>query len=449
MLLLLLLSMQALAGIQVRAEVQDRSVSHPNVILLVMDATRADYLSVYGHPNRTSAAIDRIASQGVRFDQCIAAASWTLPSMASFFTGLHTRHHNVTSRNLVLRPSYTTLAEKFRDAGYRTRGISCNVWVGDFSGLEQGFEDTVAIWRDTNALSIDAGAASANRAALQWIDSLSSKDPFFLYIHYMEPHFPYRPPQPFDRLFTNPGTSAAVLEKVRCWKSPRELGFILKEPSCSIQPAELKVLQAQYEGEIAYLDQKIGELTTELSRRDLLDGLILIITADHGEHVGDHHLLDHKMSVYDAVIRVPLIIRYPPRIQPGTTIRRQVQTIDLFPTLSTFCGLVDTETDGIPLIFKENPDLPARTTFTEFARPLLFIDVIERNFPLADYSPIDRSLLAVRTERYKLIRASDGRHELFDLRADPREERNLFGQLPEEAGRLMKEAERFLESDPE
>jgi len=417
----------------------------PNVIFIIMDATRADHLSCYGYHRKTSENIDRIAEQGTLYEQCISPASWTLPSLASFFTGLHPKSHRVTSKNLILRASYPNLTVQLKKAGYRTQGFSCNAWVGEFSGLDRGFEHVEDIWRGLNSSSTDSGANSANQLALKWIDSLDKAEPFFAFIHYMEPHFPYRPPEPFDRSYTESDMEKEIVKRVRSWDSPRELGFILKDPESLISPTELEVLRAQYDGEIKYLDGKIGELVEALSQRGLLDNSILIITADHGEHIGDHGLLDHKMSVYDSLIRVPLIIRYPSHFASGLKIRRQVQTIDLFTTLVALCGLEKAKTEGTSLLQNPLPGEEKRTTFSEFARPLLFIDVIERHFPMADYSRIDRALLSVRTDRYKLIRASDKRHELYDLLSDPQEQRNLIDQMPEVANLLLEEAARFKE----
>jgi len=413
----------------------------PNVILIVMDATRSDRLSCYGYKRKTSENIDRLAAQATLYEQCIATASWTLPSLSSIFTGLYPKNHRVNSKSLVLRDSFTNLAELFQKAGYKTQAFSCNAWVGGFSGLDRGFEKVHDIWRGLEKDSKDAGASAANELALQWLDSIPKSASFFGFIHYMEPHFPYRPPEPFDRKFTNPDARTEAVERVRGWDSPRELGYILNDPGSSIDDEELEILQAQYDGEIAYLDKKIGELIAALSERKLLDKTVLIITADHGEHIGDHGLLDHKMSVYEGVIRVPLIIRFPDRFPAGQRITRMVQTIDLFPTLAELCGLDAIKNDGTSLL--NSAQVKRTAAFTEFARPLLFIDVIEQNFPLADYSAINRALLSVRTERFKLIWASDDNHELYDLLNDPEEEKNLFLELPKEANRLLQGAVRF------
>ena len=419
----------------------------PNVVLLVLDATRLDHLSSFGYSKQTSPRIDQIATQGTTYEQCIAAAPWTLPSVASLMTGLFPRLHGVNCQNLNLRETYETLAERLQKSRYRTAGYSGNPWVGSFSGMTQGFEVFEDIWRKLGDNPVDAGAADANRLALQWVDSLSGEEPFFLYIHYMEPHFPYRPPKPFDRAFESTPLDEALLERVRSWKSPRELGFILKDPDSLISPKEMDALRVEYDGEIAYVDTQVGALVDALSTRKLLDRTLLIITADHGEHLGDHDLLDHKFSVYENLIRVPLIIRYPDHQGAGTRIRRQVQNIDLVPSILKYAGLPSIPCNGIPLPRQDAPDDRSVTAFSEFSRPLLFTDVIEEKFPMADYSFIDRALLSLRTDRYKLIWASDQRHELYDLSVDFGEQRNLIDELPRVARTLLERARKFREGE--
>ncbi len=428
-----------------RAQVAKAGENPPNVILLVLDATRLDHLSTYGCPLKITPRIDEIAARSTVYEQCIAAAPWTLPSVASLMTGLFPHRHGVNCQNLNLRDTYTTLAERLRDSGYRTAGYSGNPWIGSFSGMAQGFEIFEDIWRELGDDPVDAGATEANRRALQWIDSLPGEDPFFLYIHYMEPHFPYRPPRPFDRAFESQPLDDAVLERVRSWKTPRELGYILKDPSSLISPEEMRALQVEYKGEVGYLDMQIGALIDALTSRGLLDRSLLVITADHGEHLGDHQLLDHKFSVYENLIRVPLIIRYPDGHLVGTRVKRQVQNIDLVPTVMRYTGHADVPCDGTVLPRQDDSETPVRIAFTEFSRPLLFTDVIEEHFPMADYSFIDRALLSLRTDRYKLIWASDGKNQLYDLANDPGEQENLIGRQPSIAKDLLERARKFQE----
>jgi arylsulfatase A-like enzyme len=430
-----------------QAQIADGPGKPPNVILLVLDATRTDHLSSYGCLQKITPRIDEIAAESTLYEQCIAAAPWTLPSVASLMTGLFPHHHGVNCQNLNLRDTYTTLAERLRDSGYQTAAYSGNPWVGSFSGMAQGFDVFEDIWRGLGDTPVDAGAAEANRRALEWIDSLPGEKPFFLYIHYMEPHFPYRPPRPFDRAFQSNPLDDDVLERVRSWRTPRELGYILKDPNSGISPDEMRALQVEYKGEIGYLDSQIGALVDALTSRNLLGNTLLVITADHGEHLGDHQLLDHKFSVYENLIRIPLIIRYPEGHLSGTRVKRQVQNIDLVPTVIRYTSRADVPCDGTLLPRQDDPNTPPRTAFTEFSRPLLFTDVIEEHFPMADYSFIDRALLSLRTERYKLIWASNGRHALYDLSTDPGEQHNLIDTQPEIAKGLLEKARSFQRND--
>jgi arylsulfatase A-like enzyme len=416
---------------------EDAATAPPNAILIVLDAARADHLSAYGYERSTTRNLDRLATEGALYEWCFTPSSWTLPSLTSLFTGLFPEEHGVDENQLHLRRSISTAAERFSEAGYATVGFSNNAWVGDFSGLARGFDEFHDVWRGLERSSPDFGAAVTNEWILEWLDSINENQPFFLFALYFEPHFPYRPPDPFHRRFLRPDIDDSVLFRVRNWSHPRELGYILKVPGMEISDEEMETLVAQYDGELAYLDFKLGELFAELESRGILDNSVVVVTADHGEHLGEQELLDHKMTLYDPAIRVPLILRFPPAVGPDTRIDALVQTVDILPTLLNLCGLDwDREaTRRLPL----SPEEKGREYVKAgFARPTMFLDVIRERFPEADYQPFDRALKTVRTQDHKLIWASDGRHELYDVRRDPGETVNLYSERPELAERLLR-----------
>lgn len=411
----------------------------PNVLLIILDATRADRLSLYGHSRPTSPRLDELAAEGVTYDNCFATASWTLPSLSSIFTGKYVRDHGVSSQNLSLAPRHKTMAEMLQKKGYRTAGFSCNAWVGEFSALNRGFETFEDVWKGLNSSSSDAGAEETNELVLDWIDFETAGKPFFVFINYFEPHFPYRPPVPFDQKFLPPGASQREVAEIRSWESPRELGVILNAPGYQLSESQIRLIEAQYDGEIAYLDSKVGELVDGLRERKILDNTLVLILADHGEHLGDHGMLDHKMSLYDPLIRVPLIARLPGRFPAGERVRSMVQTIDILPTVLDACGIDAPVGTAASLPTADDPRPSDRTVFAEFAQPSLFIEVIEQKLPGVDHSAFDRSLTVARTSRHKFIWASDGRHELYDIVEDPNEQVNLIQKRRDVARDLLKQ----------
>ncbi len=429
-----------------------RAASHserrrPNVFLIVIDTLRADHLSAYGYDKATSPHIDALAAQGTLYEEAISAAPWTLPSHASLFTGLYVRDHHTSSEHPNLDPSYDTLAERLARAGYHTGGFSNNVWTNPDSGLEQGFQRFEELWRlqkvRSDGISVDdpttdMGAAKTDDDVLSWIDGLKDDRPFFVFINFFEPHLPYRPTKPFDDDFLPAGASPALVRRMRSFYSPREYGYILNVPWMKVSERELGVLRGLYDGEIAYVDSKIGELVDGLRARGLADDTVLVITSDHGEHLGENHMLGHKLSVYEPLLHVPLVLWGPGRIPAGRRIAGQVQSLDLFGTILDLAGVDRGEAPKLPL---QEP--APGYTFSELAYPQIFLDVIHRRIPGWDASRFARALTTVRGSRYKLISGSDGSRQLYDLRADPHETKNLAASRPKELGRLERVLEEF------
>ncbi len=417
----------------------------PNVFLIVIDTLRADHLSAYGYDKKTSPHIDELAAQGTLYEQAISAAPWTLPSHASLFTGLYVRDHHTSSAHLTLDPGFDTLAERLARAGYHTGGFSNNVWTNPDSGLEQGFQTFEELWRlqksRTEGISgddpaSDMGAAKTDHDVLSWIDGLKGDEPFFVFINFFEPHLPYRPTRPFDDDFLPPGTPAALVQRMRSFYSPREYGYILDVPWMKVRAGELEVLRGLYDGEIAYVDSKIGELVDGLRERGLADDTVLVITSDHGEHLGENHMLGHKLSVYEPLLHVPLVLWGPGRIPAGRRIAGQVQSLGLFGTILDLAGVGRGDAPKLPAA-----EPRSGYTFCEYAYPQIFLDVIHEKISGWNASRFARALTAVRGSRYKLISGSDGSRELYDLESDPHETKNLVGAHP----KALDELETVLE----
>jgi arylsulfatase A-like enzyme len=378
----------------------------PNVLVLLVDTLRADALGTYGATPSPSPNLDRFAAGGQVFEQATAQAPWTLPSVATLFTGLYPRSHGAVGEtgdvdaNAVwgfLADSLDTIAERATRAGITTFGVSTNPIVSSGTNLSQGFERFVELTWQGKQRNWES-AATVNRLFLDWLGQNRGWR-FFAYLHYMEPHDPYTPPREF-RPPRPPGIRDDLAEG-------RVLGIskqMDRGRAVAISPEESAYLRALYDGEIRSWDEELGMLLDALGRLGVQDSTVVIVTADHGEEFMEHGLLTHRKHLYEESIHVPLVLRGP-GIAAGRR-GEQVQGIDLYPTLAALLGLdVPADLPGMSLLGA----LPARTAICEVTRGRT------RDGQRDD-------LVAARTPTWKVIDAlgSDA-DESYDLANDPAE----------------------------
>jgi len=431
----------------------------PNILWIVMDTARADHVSCYGYHRRTTPNIDRIASEGVLFEKAFATAPWTLPSHASMFTGTFPARNGTDAEHLRLDGRFHTVAEVLRSQGYRTHAYTNNVVVG--SSLAQGFD----IYERTNKgldpkvgpelvdslkinearryleefLLMDDGAYGTNKVAKGWIaEAHQDGEPFFVFINYMEPHRSYgRIPAPYDTLYLDENVDrATVRELANGVRNKNTRNY--NAGTVQINAEEFGILRALYDGEISYLDFRIGQLYNYLRELEVLDNTILIMTSDHGENFGEHGLMGHQLCVYDTLLHVPLIIRHPRSFKAGLRLDKQVQLIDIFPTILDITGIEwegRKELQGHSLIEGTRQDIP-RLVIAEHGIWYGVLDTSRKLNPGLDLTAYARRLKAVRTEQSKYIWASDGKDELYDIDRDPHELNNLIDTYPEKAREL-------------
>jgi arylsulfatase A-like enzyme/Flp pilus assembly protein TadD len=340
----------------------------PNLLLVTIDTLRADHVGAYGASGAKTPVLDRLAAEGRRFTTAIASAPLTLPSHASILTGLYPPHHGVRYNGISrLQPSFETLTERLHDAGYATGAVVGSYVLAARYGLDQGFEhyddDTRA-----HGNPAERPAVEVSDAAIAWLER--AERPFFLWVHYYDPHEKYAPPEPFRSAFAG----------------------------------------RPYDGEIAYVDSELGRLIGALATRGELERTLIAVTADHGESLGEHSELTHSYSLYDAVLAVPLVFRGP-GVAAGPPLEGVVRTVDLAPTLSSLLGLPPAqESDGVDLsvLWSGVSDPPDRFAFAETLATRL-----EHG-----WSP----LFAIRTRHHHYVRAP--RRELYELESDPGQVRN-------------------------
>jgi arylsulfatase A-like enzyme len=400
----------------------------PNVLLVILDTVRASSLSVYGHERPTTPFLETLAREALRFERAISPAPWTLPSHASMFTGRSTHELSADWRR-TLDAEYPTLAEYLRENGYATAGFVANLgYCGWESGLGRGFiryEDNpvsfrqaitessllntvvdhrwfkTLVGRDENFMR--KSGDEVNRAFLDWLRGQPENRPFMAFLNYYDAHDPYQPPEPFrSRLAT--GASRGRMSPLHRWND---------DPFNPL-PADSIIRQEReaYEGAIAYLDQKLAELVGELEHLGRLDETIVIITSDHGEEFGEHGVYDHGNSLYIEGIHVPLLIRYPPRVDGG---RVRVEPVSLTRLPATVLDLVGFESAG-PF-----PGGSLMESESEAVR-----SDVSYSPGLPDWFPVSRGDMrsAIRGPLHYILNG-DGTEELFELSTDPAERWDL------------------------
>ncbi|RMH03699.1 MAG: hypothetical protein D6702_05265 [Planctomycetota bacterium] len=422
----------------------------PNIAVLLIDTLRADRLGCYGYERPTSPEIDALAARGTRFEAAYAQASWTRPSVASLMTSLYPDSHDIRGDYDVLPAGLPTLAQVLKARGYHTAGFSANPQVSPLYGFDRGFDvfgrggshllrrSAIGIldhmakrtlrMRILPALTGGGAAATAgkagkkkaeekdplagsgaqalNRQVFQWLDDYDGRQPFFLYVQYIDPHTPYSPP---EDLINEGGQEPVSLPAQFIDKNapPYPLSSYEAAP-----PEVLAGLSRLYDAEVRYVDREIGRLLNRLAERGLLEDTIVVVTADHGEELYDHEQWLHGQSLFDELVRVPLIVAGPGVARQ--VVEEPVELIDLLPTAAGWSGAeIHFPIQGRDLgpILAGGGGDPERVVFSER----------QGAYPLH----------AVRRGRDKLIRITspDGPVWLqYDLGRDPGERRNLAAE---------------------
>lgn len=407
----------------------------PNLLLITIDTLRADHLGAYGHLRDTSPEMDRLARDGVRFTWAVAQWPKTTPSLVSLHTGTYPRTNGVTrDTQQALPASQVTIAERLADAGWATGAVVTNANLARVFGFDQGFDRYIEVWKDVRPDHPER-AGYVTDHALEWLAQRPKDRPFFLWVHYVDPHARYRPPPPFDGMFVGDAHYDAGRHAPLHEGRDDDMDGIPARARLGDRD-EVDFYVAQYDAEIRYADHEIGRLLAAIDTDVLRARTAVVLTADHGESLGEHrYFFDHGRLPYDTCARVPLVVR-PPASDDGNdrargrVIERPVELIDVFPTLLAFAGLPDWPAaeghDLAPLL--AGGDDPGRPTWaiTESG----YTELWQRS---------------IRNERWKLVHVRDpadralmtgAEWELYDVIADPGETRNLWNDAPAEAERL-------------
>jgi arylsulfatase A-like enzyme len=376
-----------------------------------------DRLGCYGNSNDTSPHLDRLAAESVRYTGALSTSSWTLPSHASLFTGKFTRSHGarydregplILTDAIAGKPGWerirargldageATLASVLAEAGYDTGAVVAGPWLKRVMGLDTGF----GFYSDSGIESVNGRSAeSVTDVALRWLAE-PREGSFFLFLNYFDPHAPFSPPAEFVREGSAPG---------------------------GMSPREARRLE-RYEGEIRYMDHHLGRLLRGLRDLGVYDTSWIFVTADHGEALGEHETRGHGTTLYQEVVRIPLLLKYPRGGEGPSTKGGLVQLVDLLPTILGHLDLaLPPGVQGSPLDRVDHP-------------------IVAEVYPLFERGTGE--VRAYYADGYKFVWRWDGRHELFDLERDPGELDDLSQREPGRATAMRRSLERYLASLP-
>lgn len=433
----------------------------PNVLILVWDTVRADHLSAYGYKLDTTPRLKELAAEGVRYDRAISPAMWTLPSHSAMFTGLPESAHGATADHKWLDARFPTMAESFSDYGYDTYLFSANPYLQDHTNLGQGFDKREYPW-DTkwkraaaaatrakllpddastelspkyvqgdfssgrpNDKVKDAGPVSA-AALLAWVDGRpDGTRPWLAVVNYMEAHAPRIPSlESRQALFDE-------AQITRQKQVDQSYGLLLAYTTGrrEFSDADLATIGQVYDASLRDLDKATGALMDSLRSRGILDDTIVVITSDHGEHLGEHHLLDHKYSVYNALVHVPLIIRYPAGLKPGV-VTQTVSNLGIWGTVAQLSGAPMPPAGTLSESLVDPSKLSGKAFSELVAATPMALDRMTKAGEQFEWGPFLRTYEAAQDVGHKCIVShdkdgGDEQRKLFDLRADPGELHDL------------------------
>lgn len=419
------------------------SPPRPDVLLVVIDTLRADRLGTYGYSKPTSPHIDRFARRAVVFQQALSPAPFTMPAMASLMTGLYPDRTGVINHSPRdrLAPTVATLAERARAAGYQTAAVVSNPWLANRAmGFARGFSTYVNRFGTRRQRP---SAAQVTAAASRILTRRNGR-PLFLWVHYIDTHMAYRPPARFARLLAGGTRTTRIIEEFSKGGTARQRVYF--DPPFG--PEEIAKTRALYDAAVRYVDREVGRLLRAWRHRPQRRQSIVVVTADHGESLGEHGLyFAHDFTLYEELLRVPLLVR-----APGVRPRREgalVSLTDLAPTLCSWMRLNCRDRfDGEPLPLASSPGAGAGRILFAASAPM------RRRYDRCPWLTVpgpDGRWTMARSATAKVIRIPQPggpRWLAFDLVSDPREENPLGERDPRLVAALQAWRETLRRSRP-
>jgi arylsulfatase A-like enzyme len=404
-----------------------------NMVLITIDTLRADHLSCYGYERKTSPVIDAIAENGIVCSNVFAPSSWTAPSMTSVFTSVYPVNHGVvhgigytkdSALNVqeIFSSDLTTLTEVLHEHGYSTFGVSANPHLSEKFRFDRGFDYFTCLpFEDAKAV---------NEAAFAWEDKIKKAGKYFLWVHYIDPHYPYTAQKPWIRSYASEAETRVLLNlSPESWWGLKTLVKDVKD-----DPKLLKHLIALYDSEINYADAHVGML---MERFGLYEDTLVLITSDHGEEFLEHGETGHGHNLYQPSLHVPLIVKLPNKQLERTSLSQPMSLINVMPTILEIAGL----------------DAPATAMGVSFRKKDGLFSWIKKKLSGADedyiYAELDTmaTLKAVIAPPWKYIyNRRDKTGQLYNIISDPLELNDRAQVETGESDRLKNELLRWAET---
>ncbi len=436
--------------VETRAELPPARPGAPDVVVIVIDTVRARNVATYGYERPTSPTLDALAAEGAIFLDATSPSTWSLPSHASLFTGRYPMGHGAHLEHRFLSDTFPTLAEVFAHGGYDTFCFTANAWISDGLGLTRGFAFQDKSWKTAKMgrmfgfasrllarLGVEpddkGGAAVATNFGAWARERPADARPAFVFLNFIEAHFPYHQiPEQYLKTFTD--RPRQELRRISLGLMALQFGGGAGATEGAAQPA-----LDMYDGGVLYSDHLVGRVVEALRKRGTLDRTVFVVLGDHGELLGEHaDFYGHGPSLYEPMIRVPLLLRYPPAIPAGARVEAPVSTVGVFGTVVDLARLeapptlhVDSLLPAIAGKMGGGPVLSERLR----AESLGGLGTSSTDVMMQ----ADRRYRAYRSGDWKLIESSKGDTLLFDLGADPDEARNLASERPEQLALLRAE----------
>ncbi len=403
-----------------RADALRAALRNANVLYVILDAAGARHFSSYGYDRPTTPEIDRIASEGVVFENARTVASFTLLAMGSAWTSSYPdQHHNGVPYGAPLPKDRLTLAELLGAHGIHSAGFVSNGVAGPGFALDRGFSEFDEVFR-----RFGAHAEAFRRVLPEWFASNATRR-FFAYVHFREPHFAYDPPPPFDTMFGADGPLTKLQRTKYDWITDVNWGRV--RPS----PAEVAHLRRLYDGNLAHVDREVGRIRRDLEASGLWDKTLVVVSADHGDQLFEHGYVGHLDQVYEEALQIPLVLKFPKGVGPAAArVAGLVDTLDIAPTIADAFGVLGR--GGSERAFGGRSLLPvalgAPGKVAVFSR-----------------SAGEQPKYALRSGALKLVyHTARNAAELYDVVADPAESHDLAAARASETEYYVQTARRWI-----
>ena len=408
----------------------EKTDSQPNLILISIDTTRKDHCSVYGYERDTTPNLNAFGAQGARFEQAYAPTSTTGPTHATIFTSLYPIAHHVLKNGLKLSDEYVTLAEILKTQSYQTAAVISSFVLNAKFGYAQGFEfyddafqpeESTVKWKYWEGHRVDGSfdrrADHTTNRAIRWLKKdREQKRPFFMFVHYFDPHAPYTPPDSFLNKLSRKSSLKTQLDKTI----------------------------SKYDDEITFTDQQIGKLLKTLKEVGLRSQTLVVITADHGEGLMQHNHMEHGVNIYDELVRVPLLFSWHNHIPMNRVLNTPVGLIDLAPTI---LDLLDIKADSWSVQGQSLAEALRGQVPLDPMRPV-FLFRRHYNEGTVGHTWVKGKKFGIRVGKWKYIEGfQENTKELFDLENDPNELINLYDNFPKKSLELASKLQEWKQEN--